>query len=204
MIKATDAGTGMDKETIDRIFEPFFTTKEMGRGTGLGLASVYGIVKGHGGYIDVESERNKGTTFFIYLPASKKETEINAAPENNIIKGEENILLVDDEPMVLDAGARMLERLGYKVIKAKGGKKALEVLRKKKDNIDLVMLDMVMLDSEVEKTFEELKAIRQDIKILLSTGYSVFGETEEIMSKGCDGFIQNPFNLKRLSQKIRE
>lgn len=204
MIRVTDSGTGIDKGTIDRIFEPFFTTKEMGRGTGLGLASVYGIVKGHGGYIDVESEVGKGTTFFIYLPASKKRAEIAAGLENDIVTGEGTILLVDDEPMLLDVGARMLERIGYKVFKAKSGIEALAIFEKIKDDIDLIMLDMVMPDSAAEKTFEGIKAVRKDIKVLISSGYSEFGEAEEIMSKGCDGFIQKPFDIAGLSKKINE
>jgi PAS domain S-box-containing protein len=203
-ISIIDTGTGMDKITQQRIFEPFFTTKEMGRGTGLGLASVYGIVKNHGGFIEVFSEQGKGTTFSIYLPASEKKVmeEIDAA--EIVLKGDETLLLVDDEEMIIEVGEEILQALGYKVLPALSGKEALEIYKNKKDSIDMVILDMIMPGMGGGETYDNLKQINPDIKVLLSSGYSISGQAAEILERGCDGFIQKPFKLKQLSVKIRE
>jgi PAS domain S-box-containing protein len=203
-ISIIDTGTGMDKITQQRIFEPFFTTKEMGRGTGLGLASVYGIVKNHGGFIEVFSEQGKGTTFSIYLPASEKKVmeEIDAA--EIVLKGDETLLLVDDEEMIIEVGEEILQALGYKVLPAVSGKEALEIYKNKKDSIDMVILDMIMPGMGGGETYDNLKQINPDIKVLLSSGYSISGQAAEILERGCDGFIQKPFKLRQLSVKIRE
>ena len=129
-LSITDTGIGMDKETQGRIFDPFFTTKEMGRGTGLGLASVYGIVKAHGGYIDVESKQGKGTTFIIHLPASNQLfTERKRTCSQQLPRGTETILIVDDEEVVLEVGVKILTKLGYEVLEADNGKKAVEIFK---------------------------------------------------------------------------
>jgi PAS domain S-box-containing protein len=146
-ISVTDTGTGMDKVTQQRIFDPFFTTKEMGRGTGLGLASGYGIVSNHGGIINVYSEKGKGTTFCIYLPASRKEFTITGKKvAEDILKGTERVLLVDDEDEIVDVGEEMLKKMGYKVLVARSGKEGVDVYTKHKEEIDLVILDMIMPD----------------------------------------------------------
>jgi len=199
-----DTGVGMDKETQQRIFDPFFTTKDMGRGTGLGLASAYGIIKNHDGFIDVYSEIDKGTTFNIYLPASKKESVKEEEFSNEVVKGTGNVLLVDDENLILEVGREILEKLGYEIMDAKRGKEAIAIYEKNRDRIDLVILDMVMPEMGGGDTYDRLKEINPDIKVLLSSGYSVDGEATEILARGCNGFIQKPFNLKELSQKIRE
>ena len=204
-ISVTDTGVGMDEATQQRIFEPFFTTKEMGRGTGLGLASAYGIIKNHGGFINVYSEKGEGTTFNIYLPASESEVR-NQKPEisDDVRHGDETVLLVDDEDMIIDVGEQFLEKMGYKVLTARSGKEATEIYEKNKDTIDLIILDMVMPDMGGGETFDRLKEINPEIKILLSSGYSINGQATEILDRGCDGFIQKPFNMKQLSCKIRE
>jgi len=207
LLTVRDTGTGMDNETKERIFEPFFTTKEMGRGTGLGLASVYGIIKGHGGYIDVESEKGVGTTFSIYLPATK--AGVSAYTEEkeervDISRGPETILLVDDEHMILEVAKQMIEVFGYEVLAAKGGKEAIEVYKANRDRIGMVILDMVMPDMGGGETYDRLKEINPDIKVLLSSGYSIDGQASEILERGCDGFIQKPFNMKDLSRRLRE
>jgi two-component system, cell cycle sensor histidine kinase and response regulator CckA len=199
-----DNGTGMEQKTMARIFEPFFTTKEMGRGSGLGLASAYGIVKGHGGYIDVESEQGCGSVFNIYLPVPEAPIRKNSANSEAIEKGNETVLLVDDEAVILDVGSQLLEKLGYTVIKAKGGKEAIRKYRENKQQIDMIILDMVMPDVGGSEVYENIKKIDPEAKILLSSGYSINGQAMEIMNKGCNGFIQKPFNIKDLSKKIRE
>ena len=203
-LKVTDTGTGMDKETIERIFEPFFTTKKMGRGTGLGLASAYGIVKAHGGYIDVESKKGHGTSFNIYLPALKIKTVKKTEKPAPSLKGSETILFVDDEETVLEVSRLMLQYLGYSVFEANGGNKALQVYEDNKDRIDLVVLDMIMPDMGGSDTFDRLRTINSEVKVLLSSGFSIDGQAEDILKRGCDGFIQKPFNLVELSQKIKE
>ena len=203
LVTVRDTGTGMDRKTMERIFEPFFTTKGLAKGTGLGLASVYGMVKAHGGYIDVESKKGRGTTFSIYLPASEKQIPEKKVPQGKIEKGHETLLLVDDEEMILEVSREILETLGYTVIQAQGGKEAIDLYRANKDNIDMVILDMIMPDMGGGETYDQLKAINSELKALLSSGYSIDGQAKEILERGCDGFIQKPFNMKELSGKIR-
>ena len=201
-ISVSDTGVGIDRKTRERIFEPFFTTKEMGRGTGLGLASVYGIIKSHSGYIDVHSEKEKGTTFTIYLPASEKEAVREKTVPAAMLKGTGAILLIDDEKMILDVGRELLEELGYTVLSALSGREALDIFQKNSDKIDLVIMDMIMPGMGGGETFDRLRAINPNIKVLLSSGYSVNGQASKILHRGCDGFIQKPFNLNRLAEKI--
>ena len=203
-ITVKDSGLGMDENTRRRIFEPFFTTKEMGRGTGLGLASAYGIIKNHNGIIEVESEIGEGTTFTIYLPSSKKMVEKEAGPEGGILLGPETVLLVDDEDMIIEVGGEILEALGYKVLTARSGPEAIEVFRTNKDHVDIVVLDMIMPGMGGGDAYDQLREIDPGVKVLLSTGYSIRGEASEILKRGCNGFIQKPFNIKMLSQKLRE
>ena len=194
----------MDEKTMKRIFDPFFTTKEMGRGTGLGLASAYGIIKNHGGFINVYSEPGKGATFNIYLPASESKVDDQKPESSDDIKhGNETVLLVDDEEMIIDVGKQMLRRLGYKVITAGSGKEAIELYNTKKESIDLVILDMIMPGMGGGETYNAFKKINPSIKVLLSSGYSINGQAREILDRGCNGFIQKPFNLNDLSRKIR-
>ena len=204
-ISVSDTGVGIDKETQERIFEPFFTTKEMGRGTGLGLASVYGIVKSHGGYINVYSEIERGTIFTIYLPASEKEAliEEEGAPVA-LIKGAGTVLLIDDEKMILDVGLELLEELGYTVLSAMSGQEAIDVFQKDQDNIDMVIMDMIMPGMGGGETFDRLKEINPAVKVLLSSGYSIDGQATKILRRGCDGFIQKPFNMNQLAEKVQK
>jgi CheY-like chemotaxis protein len=203
-ISVTDTGTGMDEKTKERIFDPFFTTKEMGRGTGLGLATVYGIIKGHKGMIHVESEPGHGTTFTIYLPASEKEAVKAEKATGTIARGTETILLVDDEKMVLEVSRELLESMGYRVYAAGSGQEAIAVYMEKRNEIDLVILDMIMPGISGGETFDRLREINPGIKVLLSSGYSIEGQAQEIMDRGCNGFLQKPFRLTNLSRKVRE
>jgi CheY-like chemotaxis protein len=203
-LTVADTGIGMDKETQKRIFDPFFTTKEMGQGTGMGLASAYGIIKGHGGYIDVESEKGRGTIFRVYLPAATQTIPKIVEESPRPIEGTGSILLVDDEELILDVSTNLLEHLGYTVIAAKGGKEAVDIFNTLKNEIDIVILDMIMPDMGGAETFDRMKAIDPNVKVLLSSGYSIAGQAREILNRGCDGFIQKPFNLAKLSRKISE
>jgi two-component system, cell cycle sensor histidine kinase and response regulator CckA len=204
LLQVTDNGTGMDEKTINRIFEPFFTTKGIGGGSGLGLASVYGIIKGHGGYIDVESEKGQGTTFSIYLPASEHSIQKPSEPYEQIVKGSETILLVDDEEVVIDVGVQLLQKLGYNVLKAGSGKEAIGLFGKWCDKIDIVILDMIMPDIGGGEVYDRIKELDPLVKVLLSSGYSIDGQATDILERGCNSFIQKPFNMKILSTKIRE
>jgi two-component system cell cycle sensor histidine kinase/response regulator CckA len=204
LLTVTDTGIGMDKETMGRIFDPFFTTKEMGRGTGLGLASAYGIIKGHGGYIDVDSKKGQGTTFSIYLPASERKVQEAVKAAEPFIKGTGTILLVDDEEVIVEVGKELLEGMGYRVLTAKDGKEAIEVYEKDPNEIDIVILDMVMPNMGGGEAYDRMKEINPDVKVLLSSGFSIDGEASEILERGCNGFIQKPFNMRDLSEKIGE
>jgi CheY-like chemotaxis protein len=204
MLTLTDSGMGMDNKTMERIFDPFFTTKEMGRGTGLGLASAYGIIKGHGGYIYVESKEGQGSTFSVFLPASKKEIQEVVRSAKEVIEGTGTILLVDDEEMILEVGQDLLEAMGYRVLLSGGGKEAMEIYKKNRGEIDIVVLDMVMPHMGGGEVYDRIKEIDPNVKVLLSSGYSINGEASEILQRGCNGFIQKPFSMKELSGKIRE
>jgi two-component system cell cycle sensor histidine kinase/response regulator CckA len=204
-ISITDTGVGMDDMTKERIFEPFFTTREMGRGTGLGLASVYGIIKNHDGFIDVSSKKGLGTTFYIYLPAiEKKIGDDTVTPKTEILRGTETILLVDDERIILDVGEEVLKTMGYNVLLASSGKEALDHMERNKESIDMVILDMIMPEMSGGEVFDRIKKLKPDVKVLLSSGYSYHDRAREILDRGCNGFIQKPYRIEDLSKKIRE
>ncbi|WP_372680750.1 ATP-binding protein [Desulfosarcina sp.] len=204
LLQVTDTGHGMDAETQKRIFDPFFTTKEMGRGTGLGLASAYGIIKAHAGYIDVASEIGQGTTFSIYLPVSERRLPEGVKGDATIKFGKGTILVVDDEEMVLDIGTEMIGKMGYQTLSARNGDEAISVYRKSPDDIDLVVLDLIMPGASGSDTFDMLRQINTGVKVLLASGYSIDSQAIALMDRGCNGFIQKPYNLEDLSRKIDE
>jgi PAS domain S-box-containing protein len=203
-ISVTDTGIGMDEQTRRRLFEPFFTTKEKGRGTGLGLASSYGIIRGHGGIITVRSEKGHGSTFEIHLPATDKPVWREPQRSYKTYLGKETLMIVDDEEIILDVSGQMLESLGYRVITARGGAEAVRVFQARKDEISAVILDMIMPEMGGRKTFEALKEIEPGVRVLLSSGYTMNGEAKLLLASGCRGFIQKPFDLNQLSGKVRE
>jgi len=203
-ISVRDMGIGMDKSTRERIFDPFFTTKEMGRGTGLGLASAYGIIKNHGGFINVYSEKGHGTIFNVYLPASLKDVIEQKRSARETLRGSETVLFVDDEVMIIEVAEELLKCLGYKTLIAGSGKEAIEVFEAHKERIDMVILDMIMPDMSGSEVYDRIKDINPEVKVLLSSGYTLDGAASEIVNRGCNGFIQKPFKIKELSQKLRE
>ena len=204
VISVTDTGIGMNRKTLKRVFDPFFTTKDKERGTGLGLASAYGIIKNHEGIIIAESAWGQGATFHVYLPASDKPVIDRTQDDQKILTGSGTILLVDDEEMIIDVGAQVLKKLGYEVLTARHGKQAVEVYQQNSQRIAIVILDLIMPEMGGSETYDRLKEIDPDVKVLLSSGYSLGGQATEILNRGCDGFIQKPFSLKDLSQKLRQ
>ncbi len=202
-IAVADSGEGIDPEIQQRIFEPFFTTKERGRGTGLGLASVYGIVKNHGGTVTVSSRRGEGALFHIHLPAADGTATETLPPAEAPRQGSGTILLVDDEPVILDVVAAMLQNLGYTVLTADSGQAALDLYRAHRGQVVLVILDMVMPGMNGGETFDRLKAIDPAVRVLLCSGYSIDGRASQILARGCNGFVQKPFDMGQLSEKIR-
>ena len=205
-ISISDTGVGIDKNIQHKIFDPFFSTKDKTKGTGLGLSVVYGIIKNHGGYIHMESEPMKGTTFEIYIPAS---TKIAASSDSDAsVKesrgGHENILLVDDEEVVRDLGREVLESYGYKVIPAADGIEAVSIYEKQKNEIDLIILDMIMPRMGGIETFERLQAVNPAVKVIISSGYSSDGHYQAVVQKGAKGFIQKPYKIDELIRMVRQ
>ncbi len=206
-ITLSDTGLGMSPEVRSQIFEPFFTTKEQGRGTGLGLSMVYGIIQNHGGYIELKSEPGQGTSFELLLPAvgELRIEEVSPLPPGPTIpKGSETILFVDDEEIIRQLGADILEDAGYKVLHASGGEVAIQIFRKNRKKIALVILDMIMPGLGGKETFLKLKEINPKIKVLLSSGYSTNEGVGEILKEGEGGFIQKPYRDEDLIGKVRE
>jgi PAS domain S-box-containing protein len=204
-ISVTDTGIGMNEKTKERVFEPFFTTRDVGKGGGLGLATAYGIIKGHKGVINVYSEKGHGTTFNIYLPASEKVVDaVDKRYAINPKRGRETVLVIDDEEYILDVTTELLASIGYQVVKAKSGEEALEIYKAQKDEIDLLILDMIMPGMGGGDTYDRLKKINPKVKVILASGYSLNGQAVGILDRGCRAFMQKPFGLMDLSVKIRE
>ncbi len=202
-ITVKDTGHGIPAAILPRIFDPFFTTKARGRGTGLGLASAYGIVKSHGGFITVQSSDQGGATFSVFLPASEsRPMEADAAPRTKVRRGSGTILLVDDEEIIIDAIGAMISNLGYSLYTAGSGAEAVKIYRERGAVIDLVILDMVMPGMGGGETFERLKAVDPNVQVILCSGYSAEGNAAEILRRGCRGFLQKPFSLNELSGKL--
>lgn len=202
-ITVRDTGVGMNKATMARIFEPFFTTKEVGQGSGMGLASAYGIVQNHNGFISVESAPGEGATFRVCLPASEKPAVTKPLPTGSVVKGSGGVLLVDDEKIVLDVGEDMLRTLGYSVYTAPNGTEAIQMYQNHQDEISVVILDMIMPEMGGKEVFCKLKQINPKASILLSSGYSADGVAKDLLRGGAAGFVQKPFSLARLSYELK-
>ena len=203
-IVVRDTGSGMAPDVQERAFEPFFTTKPMGGGTGLGLASAFGIIKNHDGIIDFTSQPGKGTTFFIYLPATDQTVVSETETVDGLQKGTETILVVDDEAYILKACRAMLTDLGYAVLTARSGEEAMSIFRELGAQIDLVILDMIMPEMDGSETFRQLKQIDPTIKVLISSGYGIDEISSDMLAMGCNDFIQKPFDMYQASKMIRD
>ncbi len=198
----TDDGKGMDKETRKRIFEPFFTTKIEGRG--LGMAAAYGIVKNHAGWISVDSEPGRGTIVKIYLPATRIRVQEPKKPKTEQIKGTGTILIIEDDEMVMAVCRAMLERLGYRALEAPTGQDAINVVKTYDGDIDLAMLDILLPDMSGNAVYPFLMEVRPNLKVLVYSGYSIDGPAEEIIDAGAQDFIQKPFTIAALSEKLKK
>ena len=205
-ISVTDTGKGFDEKGRQGIFGPGFAKEELIQETDhLSLAAAASIVKNYGGYLNVYSQKGHGTTQEFYLPASSKRTTENKLKSSRkVFSGTETILLVDDEETIINVVEKALTLAGYKVLCAKSGEEAIEVLRRNPDQIKLVLLDMIMTGLSGQKTYGLLKAINPKVRVILSSGYSFNNEAAQTMDQGCDGFIQKPFGIQELTHKIRE
>ena len=197
-----DDGKGMDKETRAGIFEPFFTTKFQGRG--MGMAAVYGIVRNHDGWIYVESELGKGTTVQIYLPAIEIEVEKPIKAKAEVVTGSGTILMIEDEDVVIEVTQAMLEMLGYLVMVAKTGKDAIHIAETFDGQIDLALLDIKLPDMEGGKVYPLIMEARPNLKVIVFSGYSIDGPARKILDAGAQDFIQKPFSIATLSEKLKE
>jgi CheY-like chemotaxis protein len=203
-LSVTDTGTGMDQNVLSRIFDPFFTTKETGKGTGLGLSVVYGIVKNHAGAIEVASRPGEGTRFDVYLPAAQKTKAVEAEAKTAPAESGKCILVADDEDMVRDYVVEALEGLGYRTQTARNGREALDVFGRHKSDVDLILLDVNMPLMSGREACRELRRIRSDVRILVTTGLCIEDEARQFLKEGAKDFLQKPFTVDRLSAKVAE
>jgi len=206
LVQIRDTGVGINDEIKSQIFDPFFTTKEVQKGTGLGLAMVYNIVKQHNGFLDVYSDKGIGTTFNIFIP----ELESNLKILNGKLKEEEShigsglILIVDDEEIIREIGREILESCGYSVIIARNGREGIDLYSENRDKVKAVLLDMAMPKMSGLEAFVKLKEINPDLKILISSGFKQDKRVKEVMSLGADAFIQKPYTYEKLIKEFSE
>jgi len=204
LLTISDTGTGMDRETLEHIFEPFFTTKEIGKGTGLGLATVYGIVKQHGGIVDVQSEMGKGTEFRVYFPAGSGVAEIvEKKTEAKVVRGTETILVAEDNDGLRELAKEMLESLGYHVLLAATGEQALEIFATDHKSIDLVLLDVVMPEMGGPAALEKMLTIKPGLRAIFTTGYTAEADSVRSMTDRGALLLQKPYGSKDLAQSVR-
>jgi len=202
MISISDTGSGIPNDIKDRIFEPFFSTRGIGRG--LGLATVYGIMKNHNAFINVESELGKGTTFSIYFPKIISALSDFDQITSDIKGGNETILVVEDEEVLRQLVKTALSKLGYNTITAADGMEAIEIYKKGKIRIDLIMLDLIMPKLSGRETFKILKGINQKVKVLLTSGYALNESVRQLFGNGVIDFVKKPYKISELANRIRK
>ncbi len=204
LLAVSDTGCGMEKHVAERAFEPFFTTKTPDKGTGLGLSVVFGIVKLHGGHIKCYSEPGEGTTFRIYLPtAEKKKGPQEPTTQETACGGTETILVADDEELIRELACKILSGAGYSVITADNGRECADLFRKRKNEIALVILDLIMPAMGGKECLEELLRIDPQAKVLIASGFSVNGQTRATLESGAKGYVSKPFNIRELLRSVR-
>jgi two-component system cell cycle sensor histidine kinase/response regulator CckA len=202
----SDTGHGMEKDVLQRIFEPFFSTKKPGKGTGLGLAMVFGIVKSHNGHVTCHSEPGEGTAFEIYFPVMKEEREEFDVSASGIMPalGSETILLVDDEALIRNLGTRILESAGYAVLTASDGHEALELYDRERARISLVLLDLIMPEMGGKRCLKELMKINPHLRVIISSGFSADLKTKDVLESGARGFVDKPFKIQEILRTVRK
>jgi PAS domain S-box-containing protein len=205
LVSVEDTGQGMDRKTREKIFEPFFTTKETGKGTGLGLSIVYGIIKQHDGYINVYSEPLKGTTFKIYLPLTKTKIEYEQSAETPLLKGfSETVLLAEDDVQVRELTKQVLSEFGYKVLEAEDGQEAIRVFHENKDEIELLIFDVIMPRKNGKEAYDEIRKIKPDIRAIFTSGYTAdIVHKKGILDRGLN-FLPKPVSPQGLLKKVKE
>jgi CheY-like chemotaxis protein len=199
-LKISDNGKGMDQETCERIFEPFYTTKFTGRG--LGMAAVYGIVKKHGGYVYVDSEKGQGTTVTIFLPPVKAPLTSIQKTALHSAKQAGTALIVEDEHLVMEVNKAIVEKLGYKVLEARNGKDAVHIAQTHEGRIDFALLDVILPDMSGNKIYPQLMACHPNLKVIVCSGFALDGPAQDILNAGADSFLQKPFTVTALSAKL--
>lgn len=208
VVRVSDTGMGMDEETRKQAFDPFFTTKELDKGTGLGLAMVYGTVRAHGGVVILESEVDRGTTVTLHLPVATDE-QIAESPRKETppslpaVQVPSRVLLVDDEAIIRSSGQRLLRRLGCDVLLASNGEEALEIVRNHSKQIDLIILDLAMPKMDGVECFYKLREMDPHLPVIVSSGYADEGRTEKLVADGADGILPKPYDLDQMSHAIR-
>ncbi|MGH9829494.1 MAG: response regulator [Blastocatellia bacterium] len=206
MLSVTDTGSGMDAATLDRIFEPFFTTKELGKGTGLGLATVYGVVRQHGGFVNVYSELGLGTTFRIYLPVSSQNAPESVPLEDSgpVRGGSETILIAEDHDGLRELAREALSGLGYQVIVASDGEQAVREFKDHRDRIDMLLLDLILPKLTGPEVYDRIAAIAPDMPVIFMTGYSADLVLRNRLQQQSLSVIQKPCSSRDLGRRVRE
>jgi len=205
ILSVTDSGPGIDSATQERLFEPFFTTKDIGRGTGLGLATAYGIVKTHGGWLEVSSQLNQGATFRVYLPAADSEEALAGSPEEEpeLVGGSETLLIIDDEAPIRDLARTTLEEYGYRVWTAADGQQGLDLYTEHVKEVDLVVLDLSMPKLSGREVLARMRNLNPTVRIIISSGY-LAGEVHDLRESACSAFVQKPYRIAQLVRQVRE
>jgi CheY-like chemotaxis protein len=204
MFSVSDNGVGMDDSTMKHLFEPFFTTRGVGQGSGLGLASAWGIVKKHGGFITVRSAKGAGSTFSVFLPAMDAEPVREKRPTSSLLRGSGTILVVDDEEAILTVASLILGRMGFDVLKARSGEEAVAVFSREGSRISAVLLDFVMPGMDGRETALRLRELDPAVRILIVSGYISRDDGGDLRDIPCNGMLKKPYDMGRLSEALRK